>query len=90
MPGHRRIVGGARFPRLKAALLFVGVGGGILGDAHAHGHYQSGRDEMRDRVVNINNAAVSMEILSARAHIKGSFIYNDLFLRSSLQSNPDH
>jgi hypothetical protein len=68
MPDHWRIGEGTRFPRLKAALLFIGVGRRTTEEFWARSYpgsafYQQGRDEMRERIAHIN-VVVSMD----RAH----------------------
>jgi hypothetical protein len=70
MPDHWRIGKDTRFPRLKAALLFIGVGRRTTEEFWARSfpgspHYQPGRDEMRERIAHIN-VVVSIEILSTR------------------------
>lgn len=70
MPDHWRIGKGTRFPRLKAALLFIGVGRRTTEEFWSKSYpgspfYQPGRDEMRERIAHIN-VVVSTGILSAR------------------------
>lgn len=66
MPDHWRIDEGTRFSRLKAALLFIGVGRTTAEECWARSYpgsasYQQGRDELRDRVTHIN-VVVSMDL----------------------------
>jgi len=59
MPEHWKIGKGARFRRLKAAFLFIGVGRRSMEEFWARSYpgsdlYERGRDEMRDRIIHIN------------------------------------
>lgn len=66
MPEHWKIGENIRFPRLKAALLFIGVGRRTTEEFWARSYpgsplFQPGRDEMRDRIAHVN-IVVSMEL----------------------------
>lgn len=62
MPNHWKIDKETKFPKLKAALVFVGAGGTTMEELWARSHpecpsYEAERDQLRERIAHINVVA---------------------------------